>query len=178
MIIEKKTNISIVIFLSLIILINVFVVYPLLNEIKNNSQWLVSEKDRFLTLNEKIDNLKNFDVSYQDREETLKQIDDLFIDSEVPVDFISFLEKTGKQSSVNVEITPFSVGKNNKDSWPFLNFQVTISGPFPSFLMFLEKIENSPYLIEIQNLTISQSAEAKQSPGNIKALLSFKAFSK
>lgn len=178
MIIEKKTNISIVVFLSLIALINIFVVYPLLKEIEDNSQWLISEKDKFLTLNEKIDNLKNFDISYNDREDILKQIDGLFVDPEVPVDFISFLEKTGKQSSVSIEITPFSVGKNNKNTWPFLDFQVSVSGPFPSFLMFLEKIENSPYLIEIQNLTIGQPSEIKQSSGNIKALLSFKAFSK
>jgi hypothetical protein len=178
MIIEKKIKISIAVFLGLIILVNVFIVYPILEEIKNNSHWLISEKDRFLTLNKKIDSLKNLDVSYNDREGTLKQIDNLFIDSEVPVDFINFLETTGKQSSVSVEIAPFSVGKNNENSWPFLNFQLTVSGPFPYFMMFLEKIENSPYLIEIQNLTIGQSTEIKQSSGNIKAVLSLKAFSK
>ncbi|MCX6760810.1 MAG: hypothetical protein NTZ84_01730, partial [Candidatus Nealsonbacteria bacterium] len=99
-------------------------------------------------------------------------------DSEVPVDFISFLEKTASQSSVSIEISPFSAGKSGKDSWPFLNFQVNINGSFPSFLSFLEKIENSPYLIEIQNLNISQSAEVKNSSGNVNALISFKAFSK
>jgi len=178
MTIEKKINISIVIFLTLIIVIGAFVVYPLFNDIKNDSQWLVSEKDRFLSLNEKNDDLKKLDVIYKDRGETLKQIDSLFIDSEVPVDFIDFLEKTGNQSSVSVDIAPFTVGKNDKDSWPFLNFQVTINGSFPSFILFLEKMENSPYLIEIQGLTISQPTEEKQLQGNIKALLSFKAFSK
>ncbi|MCX6760717.1 MAG: hypothetical protein NTZ84_01240 [Candidatus Nealsonbacteria bacterium] len=176
--IGKKINTSIVIFLSLIILINVFVVCPLLKAIKNDSQRLVSEKNKFLTLDERIDVLKKLDVIYKDREETLKQIDDLFVDPEVPVDFLNFLEKTGYQSSVGVEVDPFSVGKIDKNSWPFLNFQITVNGSFPSFLIFLEKIENSPYLIEIQGLTVSQSTEANQSPGNIKALLSFKAFSK
>jgi hypothetical protein len=178
MTIEKKINISIIVFLGLIVLINVFVVYPLLKQINNDSQWLVSEKSRFLTLNKKIDDLKKFDDLYKDRGEMLKQIDDLFIDSEVPVDFIDFLEKTGSQSSVSIDIAPFSAGKSDNYSWSFLNFQVTINGSFPSFLLFLEKIENSPYLIEIQSLTVSQPAEAKQAPGSIKALLSFRAFSK
>ena len=160
--------------MGLVVLISVFVIYPLLKEIKDDSQWFVSEKNRFTTLDERIGDLKKFDVLYKDREEILKQIDGLFIDPEVPVDFIDFLEKTGSQSSVNIDIAPFSAGKKDKESWPFLNFQVTVNGSFPSFLIFLEKIENSPYLIEIQSLTISQSTP----PGNIKALLSFKAFSK
>lgn len=178
MIIDNKIKISIVIFLTLIALVNVFVVYPTLKDIKKDSQWLVAEKSKFLTLSAQIDDLREFDVLYKDRGEMMKQIDDLFIDSEVPVDFINFLEKTGNQSGVSVDIAPFSVGKNSKGSWPFLNFQVTVSGSFSSLLIFLEKIENSPYLIEIQNLTISQSVEEKQTQGNVKALLSFKIFSK
>lgn len=175
---EKRTNISIIIFLSLIFLINLFVVFPLLKEINSSSQWLVSEKSRFLSLDEKIGELKRFDVLYKDRAEILGQVDALFIDSDVPIDFINFLERTGQQSSVGLDIAPFSVGKSEKDSWPFLNFQVTVSGQFPAFLNFLEKIENSPYLIEIQGLTISQGVEAKQSPGLVKALITFKAYSK
>lgn len=178
MTIEKRIKISIVIFLTLIISIGAFVIYPLFRKITDESQWLISEKDRFITTNQRINDLKKFDVLYKNREEILKQIDDLFIDAEVPVDFISFLEKTADQSSVSIEISPFSSGKEIKDSWPFLNFQISISGPFPSFLLFLEKMENSPYLIEIQSLNISQSAEVKKSAGNIRALISFKVFSK
>lgn len=178
MIIEKKIKTSVAIFFSLVVLINVFVVYPIFKNIKDDSQSLISEKNRLLSLNKKIEDLKKFDVLYKDRKEILKQINSLFIDPEVPVDFINFLERTGSQSSVNVEINPFSVGKDNKNSWPFLNFQATVSGPFASFLLFLEKIENSPYLIEIQSLTIGQPTEAGQPTGNIKATISFKVFSK
>jgi Tfp pilus assembly protein PilO len=107
----------------------------------------------------------------------LRQMDSLFIDPEVPIDFINFLEKTGQQSFVGLDIAPFSVGQSEKEFWPFLNFQLTVTGPFPSFLNFLEKIENSPYLIEIQSITISQASESKQSPGTVKSLLNFKVFS-
>lgn len=174
--IGSRTNISIAIFLTLIVLINVFAVTPILKSIKEDSQWLVSEKANLLSLEEKIDNFKKFDEFYADREETLRQVDDLFIDSEVPVDFINFLEKTGYQSSVSIEIAPFSAGKKEKDSWPFLNFQVTVEGPFPSFLTFLEKIENSPYLIEIQSLNINQANDAKN-PGSVKAFIAFIVYS-
>lgn len=178
MTIEKRTNISIVTFIALVILITFFVIHPIFREISKDSQWLVSEKSRFLTMSDRIKDLKSFDVLYENREEVLGQIDDLFIDPEVPVDFIDFLEKTADQSSVNIEISPFSVGKKGKDSWPFLNFQITISGSFPSFLLFLEKIENGPYLIEIKSLTVNQAKEAKRSEGNIEAILSLEVFSK
>lgn len=175
---EKKINTSIIIFLALIVFVNVFIVFPLLGEIKKNSQELISEKKNLAALDEQIASLQRFKILYKNLEEILKKIDNLFINSEVPIDFISFLEKTARSSSVNIDISPFSSEKADKDPWSSLNFQIVAEGSFSRLSSFLEKIENSPYLIEVQNLTISQSTVEKKSPGDIKVLFSFKVFAK
>jgi hypothetical protein len=95
---------------------------------------------------------------------------------EVPVEFIGFLEKTAANSSVNIEISPLPVTKDETDAWSSLNFQIAANGSFPHLLLFIEKLESSPYLIEIQSLTISQLTGEKIPAGNINALFSFKVF--
>jgi len=176
--IEKKTNVSIIIFLVLIIFIIVFVVYPLMGEIKKGSQGLISEKNQLSVLGEQINSLGRFKILYKNLEEILEKIDGLFVNKEVPVDFIGFLERTANKSYIDIEISPLSGGQTDTDPWPLLVFQITADGSFSQILSFLEKIENSPYLIEIQSLTISQISGEKNPAGNVKASFSFKVFAK
>jgi len=176
--VKKKINTSLFIFFILIVLTIVFIVFPLLIDIKKGSNDLISEKNNLSVLDEQIASLEKFKILYKNLEEILKKIDKLFINSEVPVDFIGFLEKTARSSLVNIEIIPLSSGKIDKDPWPSINFQITANGSFSNFLSFLEKIESSPYLIEIQNLTVVQNSSEKKTAGNIQAIFSFKVFAK
>jgi len=176
--VKRKINISLIVFLALIVFISVFVVFPLTRDIKKESDELISEKKNLSVLDGQITSLEKFKVLYKNLEEILKKIDNLFINSEIPIDFMSFLEKTARSSSVNIDISPFSLGKADKDPWSSVNFQITATGSFPHFLSFLEKIESSPYLIEIQNLTVSQYSGEKKTAGNIQASFSFKVFAK
>jgi len=176
--IEKKTNVSIVIFLILIILIAVFVVCPLVGEINKGFQGLISEKNKLSVLDEQITSLERFKILYKNLEEILEKIDNLFINKEVPVEFIGFLERTASKSSVDIEISPLSGGQTDKDPWSYLIFQITANGSFTKFSSFLEKMESSSYLIEIQNLTISQTGGEKKPAGNVSAAFSFKIFAK
>ena len=158
MIIKNKINLSIIISLISAILIFVFVIYPTLQEIKNNSRELVSQKAGLSYLEAGVADLEKFKIFSRESEEILKKTDNLFIDSEVPVEFISFLETTSQEYQLEIGILPIVPGKIRKDTWPSLVFQVTTSGLFSDFLKFLEKLENSPYLVEIQKLDVGKSA--------------------
>jgi len=195
MAITKRIHLTLIIFSFLIILIIVFIVFPLFRGIKNNSKELIVQKEEFIALEAKITNLEKFKVLYAELQHFLKEIDNLFVDSRVPVEFISFLEKTSERCQLQIEILPTSDKKTEKDSWPYLTFQITPTGSFPDFLKFLEKLENSSYLVEIQNININKltgSEESKlssspfavaredkeQSASNIKAAFSVKVFVK
>jgi hypothetical protein len=61
------------------------------------------------------------------------------------------------ESEVLLKIYPSGVSlveKSNKNLWPFLNFNLEASGSFYDFSKFIEKLENSSYLIQIQDLNI------------------------
>ena len=125
------------------------------------------------TLQLKIENLENFKSLYEKYRPSLEKVDNLFVDSEVPVEFIAFLEKTAEETQVEIGISSISLGKNADDLWSFNAFQITSNSSFPNFLKFLEKLETSPYLIRIQNLNIYRLAEEEI---NTKAIFSIKAY--
>lgn len=173
--IKKQANISILIFLVLIILVSLASVYPLLRSIQSSSRKMVSEKNRFLELDERIASLERFRLVYKNLQEILGKMDALFVRSELPVEFIDFLERTARSCSLNIEISPVSFSKDAADAWPSIGFQIISSGSFASLQLFLEKLENSPFLVGIGNLSVSKLSG---SSGNVSALFSIKVFAK
>lgn len=176
---KNKINLSIVISLISAILIFVFVIHPTFQEIETNSRELVSQKEGLSYLEARITVLEKFKIFSRESKEILEKTDSLFTDSEVPVEFISFLERSSRESQLEIGILPISVGKTRKDPWPSLVFQVTATGLFSDFLSFLERMENSPYLIGIQKLDVNKLAREEVLPtGEVKAVFNIKVFTK
>ena len=183
---KKKITISIVFFLILSILFFALVIYPIFSEIKKSPQNFLSQKEKLLALEEKAKNLEKFKKILPEISPDLEKIDNFFVDPKVPVDFISFLEKTSQDSQLSLKISAGPIVKNEKDPWPSMVFQLSLVGSFPNLAKFLEKLQSGPYLIEIQNFTITSLSEAelkskefeKFSLGDVKATLSIKVYSK
>jgi len=186
MTLKKKIAISILSFLVLSILLIIFLIYPLFLEIKKISQDFLSQKQKLVALEEKVENLEKFKIIFPEISPNLEKIDNLFVDPEMPVDFIRFLEETSQDFQVSLKISPGPIIKMEKDPWSSISFQLGLVGSFPNFAKFLEKLESTFYLIEIQNLTIThlsgtelKSKEFEEfSLGDVKATLSLKIYTK
>ena len=46
--------------------------------------------------------------------------------------------------------------KSNQNTWDYFNVEVRANGEALKFLKFLEKLENSPYLIEVNSLNVQK----------------------
>ena len=186
MTIKNKVNLSIVVFLTFSILTVILIILPLLEKIKSNSHELIFQQEEFAVLEVQIRNLEGFKILYKDLEEILKEINNLFVDSDLPVGFITFLEKTAEDCEIPIEISSSLSAKTEKDIWPSLFFQISSTSSFPKFLKFLEKIEVSQYLIEIQNLNVrglaGKEVKSKEyekfSSSDVKTTLLLKVFTK
>lgn len=154
MTLAKKTWVSGILLLGLILVLIIFCIQPLFSEIKKISQSFISQKERIITLEQKTQSLENFTKIFPTLSPELEKIDKLFVDQKLPIDFITFLEQTAKNCQLSLEIVSSSPVSNDKDPWPSLSFQLNLAGSFPNISRFLEKLESAPYLIEIQNLTI------------------------
>lgn len=163
----KKINLLIFALIIAVILAVSLAILPVFKEIQRNSKELVLQKGNLAALDAKIENLNQLKISYSEFEAGVKEMDGLFINPELPVEFISFLEKIAKDSGVEIKISSSAFNQNKEGKWPFLNFQINTASSFPKLLSFLEKIENAPYLIEIQNLNINQLKRGNQVQASI-----------
>ncbi len=101
----KKNYLSIAVFGIISTLFAVFVVLPLFKEIKAVSQNLFLKKNKIVYLSEERENLQKIENLYKTYQSDLERIENLFVDPEVPIEFIGFLEKTAVSSQIKLEIS-------------------------------------------------------------------------
>jgi len=158
-----------------------FLTPKFLKEIRANSQELISLKDDLASFQRETENLQQLRKIYQNYQENLTKIEKIFIDPKLPIEFIDFLEKNAQISQLEYKISPVSARESESSASLF--FQTSTSGSFPNFLRFLEKLENSPYLIDILNLNVKKLTEGKirsggLSPQDVEATFLIKVYTK
>ncbi len=158
---SKKIYLFASIFITVGILASLFSVFLLFKEVKNVSGTFSLEKEKVTSLSEEKENRKKIKDIYENYQSDLDKIEKVFIDPEIPIEFISFLEKTAGASQVKIKIISMAKRTDKGDTWPNLLFQSSVTGSFSNFSKFLEKLENSPYLIEVTELN-SRSLTEKE----------------
>jgi len=157
--------------------LSLFAAFPLFQNIQNNSAELISGEETIALLEAESKNIKIIKNRYEDYRPDIEKIDSLFINPEVPVDFIRFLEKVATDSEISIVITPSSEQKSSGQLWSFFSFQLAVTGKFLDFSRFLEKLENSNFLIEVQSLSIKKIKKLAPS-SDISANILIKVFTK
>jgi hypothetical protein len=152
---SKKNYISLLVFTGAYLALIFFVIFPLVKDIRKNSQQLLLEEEARIVFSEEKENFKNFKDVYQKIRPDMKKTENFFASSEI--EFIYFLEETAVNNNVLIEIS--SVSSAEGDPWSSLNFSLQASGSFSDFSRFIERLENSTYLIEIHEISIRKLAE-------------------
>lgn len=139
----------------------IFVIRPLFKNIKEFSEQLFLFRQELVLLENKAQQSSVLEEKFQVLEPKLKRIKNLFVSSEMPVDFIQFLEIMAGESNVeiNISLVPQKAKSKEETAFSFLQFQLSVLGASPNCLQFLEKLETAPYLIEIDNLNVRRIAE-------------------
>lgn len=136
-----------------------FLVFFLFKGVKNNSEAFSLEKEKIASLSEEKESRKKMEDVYKNYQPDLGEIEKVFIDPEVPIEFINFLEKTAGDSLVQLKILSMTKKTDKENAWPNLLFQISVTSSFSNFSKFLEKLENSPYLIETLELDVRALSE-------------------
>lgn len=160
--IKRKIITISVFFGALFLSLAFFVIIPAIKEIrnlsleyKNTQKEIFNLENEFLTI-QKIE--KDYEEFLKDYEE---KIENFFIDSEIPVGFINFLEKIASSSDVLIKISSFSSTKEKNTPLGYTNIQINAEGELEKLLQFLEKIEKNDYFVETQNLSIKKVSTDK-----------------
>ncbi len=154
-----------------------FFIWPLEKAIKKNSEKLIALKENLVALQEDLKNIQELKKTEGKIKKTKEKIETLFIDKEVPVKFIHFLEALSQNYQLSLELFPIIQKKSQNEPWEPLNFQVNVTGPFPNVVRFLEKIETGPFLVRVEALDISLM-EKESELGKVKAIFLLKVYGK
>lgn len=139
----------------------IFIIKPLFSSLKESSGQLFLTMKELTLLESKIQQSSVLEKEIQSLKPDFDRIKALFVDLEMPIGFIQFLEETAESSGVqiNISLLPQQEKIQEQPPFPFLKFQLLVLGNSKNCLQFLEKLENAPYLIEIESLSSRRITE-------------------
>ncbi len=118
---------------------------------------LSSLRKTLFSLEEQEDNFSKLNKSYRINLETIKGIDNAFVNSEEPVDLLTFIEDLSEELELSTKITPTAPQKSKSDIWPSMIFKLSCKGESEKLIAFLEKLENSKYLMEMTDINLKKA---------------------
>jgi len=182
---NKKFYINLTVFLAIYIILIATVVLPLVKEIESNSTRLIEAREEMVFYSVEKSSIHELSLLFEEIDIELEKVDSLFIDSEVPLDFINFLEKLAKDLDIKLTIASVEFKEGEEDSWSYFVFSLDLESDYISFARFLEKLENSSYLIEISQInakkiekTILEEEESTKEKDNISTSISLRIFTR
>jgi len=176
--IKKQIYIITSAFLLIALFLVLFLVAPMIKGITQSSEELISQRNDGLILESQFNEAANFKQKYESYQPNLEKLDNMFIDSHNPVNFIEFLEKTASDFQIKLLISTPSLSKEGPLSYD--NFQLSSSGNFSDTLKFIRTLESGPYLVKINKLNVAniKSAKTADQKGKVAADISIKVFAK
>ena len=160
MIILKRKIFFILIAIILIVFsLMLLLVISLMKDIQRNSQEFLLERKTLAAMEREFQEFENFEKNAAFYQSNLEKLDKLFLNPEVPIDFIQFLEEESKNVDLLIKISPSIITSRESDPWESIGFQILLTGSFPNCLKFLEKLQVSPWLLEVQRTEVRRIAE-------------------
>lgn len=181
---KKKIKIDIVIFALVFIVLISFCLFPLLSKLFKTTKEITSKKAELKLLENQINALQDFQNNSLAYEQDIQKLNQAFVSSEAPVEFIEFLEKLANSQGLEISLSSVKDASEKKGERLTTVFQATIAGNYPAVLSFLKKLEQSAWLIKIDQVDINR-IEDKTKPygftttkaGQVVLKLGFKTFS-
>lgn len=160
-----------------------FVVIPLMGGISKDAQTLRLHQEVLETFQKESEELKNFQAFSKEREKDLQGLDNLFVSPETPIPFIEFLEERAESLGMEFAIVPAEPTQVKEDRWPSLEFRISSASPYPAAFAFLKAIENAPFVLEIQSVTLDAkrhqgTSQTLPASGDVESLFIVKVYTK
>lgn len=168
---NKKFAVVLIFLILGVSLAFLLVVAPLAKRVFSDAAVIVAKNEEAA----KAIALRNHVVSFQkfskDQILSFESIKSLFIDPEVPIPFIEFLEQSAVKENIELEIIPGIPKLQAGELWYAMDFQLSLSGLYKNINAFLQRIENAPYVLDIRGLTIARQGVKAQGTQNMDSIL-------
>lgn len=141
-------------FISVFLLLIVFMVAPQIRGIVKDAENFLSQRKEVAKNMEEQKNIRDFQVFSAAHHLDINRSRDLLIDPQDPTRFLVFLENMAAESGFALKIVPGNPQKIKEDPYSSIPFQISSEGSSANLRSFFQKLEYAPYLIEIKDLTV------------------------
>ncbi|MBU1045677.1 hypothetical protein KJ616_00965 [Patescibacteria group bacterium] len=161
---KQTLYISIFVIILAVLLLFVFCIFPALKAIASSSKELALRRQELASIEFLAQSFEDFEKNFQFYEEGLAEMDNLLqaeslIDPEIPVSFINFFKEEAANLNLVLKITPIAFNESKNEQWNYMSFRIDGKGKFVNIMKFLEKLENSRWLIKETSLDISSTEQ-------------------
>jgi Tfp pilus assembly protein PilO len=154
---QKKIFFSILISITILAVILGFLIWPLFSQVKSFATIILTQKSTLKLLQDQVTTLEDFQKNYNLYSGQFQRIANGFVNQEVPLNFIEYLEALGRSNNLEVVINNMGFdSKNKKDALTALDFQVNAKGVVSNSLRFLEQLENGTWFLEIRQMNLEK----------------------
>ncbi|MEK7103822.1 MAG: hypothetical protein AAB842_00280 [Patescibacteria group bacterium] len=181
---KQKIKIDITVFAAFLILAVFLGIVPLSSQLSLDSKNLATKKSTLSFLESQIKTLNDFQNSSLEYQQKISKLNASFVSQEAPIEFIEFLEQEASKQGLKISLSSVGGVSEQKGNRLTMGFRATLIGSFPNVLVFLKKIEQSIWLIKVEQVNIDRMGDKNKpySPenaqvGQVVLSLSFKAFS-
>ncbi len=181
---KQKIKVNVIIFVAFLLVAIFFGIIPLSSKLSKESKDLSVKKNKLSFLENQIKTLEDFQNSSVEYQQKINKLDSSFIYQEAPIDFIEFLEKEALNQRLRISLSSTRGSSEQKGSRLTIGFQAKLVGQFPNALVFLKKVEKSPWLIKVDQVNISRLQESTNpnnadsvQAGQVSLNVNFKTFS-
>jgi Tfp pilus assembly protein PilO len=146
--------------LSLIILINIFLIIPASTSIKQNQKLLTEKIERYTSQEKKISTLQSIQGKSEEQTSQLEKINSLWPDEKQVSNFIVDLENMANIENItlrNITISESANSKNKKDSEIQFSFDTKTS--FNQILNIIKNLEKFSRFNTIKQLGFANDSE-------------------
>lgn len=139
--------------------LSIFVARPFFEQAKRAANNVSLHKTSLLALEKQIATFEDFQRDFETYRQDFQKIKDAFINQEVPLAFINFLESRAKEHDLEITIVSAPASGSETELWPGLTLRLTLQGLFVDCLKFLEELENSQWILDISQLNAMKSKD-------------------
>ena len=143
----------------------IFLVWMRFEKIRGNSEDILSAKLDTALFKVQVKEVEDFKLNYNKYLPNFQKIDQFIVSVQNPLDFIEFLEGLAFDNGLSISMSPFYGAK--KAELGITSAQLSVAGGFSDILQFLKELEDSRYLVSIQDLAIEYDERAKRNRANI-----------
>lgn len=146
-------------------------ILPLVKNIRASVQLAVAQREEFARVQILKDEIRRFRVFTERYGDDIAAVRSSFIDPATPIDFVKFLERNASQGNVKLTVAPGVVKKESGNARPFLEFQISGTGPYPGVITMLKSTERAPFMVSLSSASIQRTEQGARFSATLKGLV-------